>query len=185
VSKEKGVVMREEWKQIEGAEDGYMVSNLGRVKGIRKPIMGQHDNGIGYLQCKIKMRDGKARFLKVHRMVAIAFIPNPYGLSDVNHIDGDKQNNRADNLEWVTHGDNIRKGWENGQFENAREVFRANRSGAAARRVAVRRSDGVVFESQTAAADALGVNQSCICDVLRGRQAACKGYTFERLEGEA
>jgi hypothetical protein len=122
VSKEKGVVMREEWKQIECAEDGYMVSNLGRVKGIRKPIMGQHDNGIGYLQCKIKMRDGKARFLKVHRMVAIAFIPNPYGLSDVNHIDGNRFNNRVNNLEWLSRADNIRHGFETGLYPTQKNI---------------------------------------------------------------
>ena len=100
--------MREYWAQIDGAEDGYMVSNLGRVKGIRKPLLGQHDNGIGYLQCKIKMKDGKSRWLKVHRLVAAAFIPNPFGLSDVNHKDGNKANNRADNLEWTSHAENVR-----------------------------------------------------------------------------
>ena len=174
--------MREEWRQVDGAEDGYMVSNLGRVKGIRKAIMGQHDNGLGYLQCKIKMKDGKSRFLKVHRMVAIAFIPNPENKPEVNHIDGNKRNNSVDNLEWVTHGENIRKGWERGQFENAREAFRENNAVGSARRVAVRRSDGVVFESMTAAAEALGVCQPCISDVIGGRQATCKGFTFTRLD---
>ena len=106
--------MREYWTQVEGAENGYMVSNLGRVKGIRKPIMGQHDNGIGYLQCKIKMNDGAARWLKVHRMVAAAFVPNPEGKPEVNHIDGNKQNNRADNLEWVSHKDNVKHAYTAG-----------------------------------------------------------------------
>ena len=171
--------MREEWRQIEGAFDGYMVSSLGRVKGVRKPLLGQHDNGIGYLQCKIKMKEGKPRFLKVHRLVAAAFVPNPENKPEVNHIDGNKQNNAASNLEWVTHGENIRKGWRNGQFENVREKAKTN--GLAPRRVAVIRSDGVSFESQTAAADALGVSQSCISDVLRGKQDTCKGFKFSKL----
>ena len=173
--------MHEEWRQIEGGVDGYMVSNLGRVKGIRKPILGQHDNGIGYLQCKIKMKEGKPRFMKVHRMVAAAFIPNPEGKPEVNHINGIKTDNRAENLEWVTHGENIRKGWENGQFENAREACRGNIAHMAPTRIRVLRSDGAIFESQTAAAAAMGVNQSCISDALSGRQATCCGYTFTRL----
>ena len=173
--------MGEEWKPIEGAEDGYMVSNMGRVKGVRKPIIRQHDNGLGYLQCKIKMKEGRARFLKVHRMVATAFIPNPHGKPEINHIDGNKANNAVSNLEWVTHSENVRKGWENGQFEKAREASRANMIGNSLKRMKIQRSDGVTFESQTAAAAALGVNQSCISDVINGKQATCKGFTFRKI----
>ena len=147
--------MREYWTQVDGAEDGYMVSNLGRVKGIRKAIMGQHDNGLGYLQCKIKMKDGKSRFLKVHRMVAIAFIPNPDGLSDVNHIDGDKRNNAASNLEWVSHSDNVKHSLETGLRKRKLTPEQVRK---------IRESQ----KKQSEVAEEYGVSQTMVSQIRRG-----------------
>lgn len=101
--------MQENWKDIKGYEGLYQISNLGRVRsarGILKPQKRQH----GYLGIMLYGKGGHAtrgfKHCSIHRLVAEAFIPNPYGYSEVNHIDEDKTNNRADNLEWVSHQQN-------------------------------------------------------------------------------
>lgn len=104
------------WRDVAGHEGKYQVSNLGRVKSLSRRvntwngyktlptiIMSQRDRNC-YLACKI----GSA-----HRLVAEAFIPNPGNKPEVNHKNGIKVDNNADNLEWVTHSENVIHGWKN------------------------------------------------------------------------
>ena len=77
----------------------YWVSNLGRVKNEKGRILKGGLHNKGYHQICVKL-EGVQSTYKTHRLVAIAFIPNPDNLEQVNHIDGDKTNNRVDNLEW-------------------------------------------------------------------------------------
>lgn len=108
--------MEEIWKPI--GYEGYEVSNLGRVKSykydkINGKIMKPYKNTKGYLQIDLQL-DGRKRenrvHLSVHRLVAIAFIPNPDNLPQVNHKDEDKINNCVDNLEWCTNDYNAHYG---------------------------------------------------------------------------
>lgn len=98
--------MKEIWKDIEGYNGKYQVSSCGRIRNI-KEIMSLTANRGGYL--KLKLYDkGKIKYESVHRLVAKMFIPNPYNLPQVNHIDGNKKNNNIDNLEWIDmKGNNI------------------------------------------------------------------------------
>lgn len=90
--------MEEKWKKIEIAP-GYCVSNLGRICNGEK-IIPQHDiNGYSSVCLKVS---GKYKSFRVHRLVAIAVIPNPDNLPQVNHKDENKANNCVDNLEWCT-----------------------------------------------------------------------------------
>ncbi len=93
------------WKDINGFEGIYQVSNKGRLKSFK-----QYPDGY-ILSTKNKKGDylsvvlaggGNVRYTRIHRLVAEAFIPNPKNLPEVNHKDCDKQNNRAENLEWIT-----------------------------------------------------------------------------------
>lgn len=104
----------EKWKPVEGYEN-YEVSNLGRIKslnyhrtGIEK-ILKPGKTKKGYLFVSL-YKDGKPKYLKVHRLVAIAFLPNPLGLSEINHLDEDKINNCVSNLEWTSRWDNMHFG---------------------------------------------------------------------------
>lgn len=90
--------MSEQWKPIEGYGGKYEVSNLGRVRQGEKSV-NQYKDGKGYLRVSL-YKDGAERNVKVHRLVALAFIPNPENLPMVNHKDEVKTNNRVDNLEW-------------------------------------------------------------------------------------
>lgn len=95
----------EQWRPVEGYEELYAVSNFGRVKSLNynhtgvEKIMKPVKDKDGYLAVNI-YRNGQRKMLKVHRLVAIAFIPNQNNLPQVNHKDEDKTNNCASNLEF-------------------------------------------------------------------------------------
>ena len=105
------------WKPVVGYEGLYEVSNMGRVKSLgntRKcsrfkgiiTILKQENARLNYKRVQLR-KDGKSKHWGVHRLVAIAFIPNPNNLPVVNHKDENPQNNCVDNLEWCTHQYNL------------------------------------------------------------------------------
>ena len=90
----------EEWKEIPGYEGLYEVSNTGNVKSlIKNNIIKGFINKKGYIQVSLS-KNGIIKKFSVHRLVAQAFLQNPYNLPQVNHRDEDKINNNVDNLEW-------------------------------------------------------------------------------------
>lgn len=101
--------MIEIWKDIEGYEGSYQVSNLGRVKSLarqcgtccrKEKILVISKTVDGY--SRVRLQDGgKDKTARVHRLVAKAFLPNPLNKDTVNHIDGNKLNNEVSNLEWA------------------------------------------------------------------------------------
>lgn len=99
--------MKEEWKSVEGFEDRYEVSNLGRIRSLHSyggntcRIMKPGKRSDGYLHIGLS-KDGICKHFVVHRLVAMAFIPNPQNLEMINHKDENKENNCVDNLEWCT-----------------------------------------------------------------------------------
>ena len=116
--------MEEIWKDVDGYEGLYKVSNLGRVLGLRRKSRKNSDNYLspatnrkGYnTLCFTK--DKVKKTVKVYRIVAIAFIENPENKATVNHKNGIKTDDRAENLEWMTNLENMRHGYENGLFKN-------------------------------------------------------------------
>lgn len=100
-------LLLEEWRDAIGFEDFYEVSNYGNVrsKDSRNMLCGGL-NSYGY-KVFILSKNRMRYTCKGHRLVAMAFIPNPENKHDVNHKDGDKANNFVDNLEWVTRGENV------------------------------------------------------------------------------
>ena len=105
------------WKDIEGYENKYQISNLGNVKSLetwtgdkyikREKILKNMVYGNGYYYVCLS-KNGKVKKYKVNRLVAQAFIPNPENKPFTNHIDGDKLNNNVDNLEWCTQSENMK-----------------------------------------------------------------------------
>lgn len=143
----------EEWKPIAGYEGLYEVSSLGRVrsvdckrthlmngKSVRRTQRGKvlkqcFDGQHHYLHVGL-CKDGVSRTVNVHRLVAMAFVENPHGLQEINHIDEDKTNNRSNNLEWCNHeynnhyGGKIEsiRGERNGASKINAETFKAIRN---------------------------------------------------------
>lgn len=96
------------WKDIEGYEGLYQVSDRGRVRSLKK-ILNQTIQKDGYYNVTLHKNKDKKTF-RVHRLVAQAFIPNPDNKSEVNHINEDKTDNRACNLNWMSHKENANWG---------------------------------------------------------------------------
>ena len=122
----------ESWKDIEGYEGMYQISNEGRVKSLerqkedgrfcRERLLKQTISDRGY--CRVGLQKGKKlKVVYVHRLVAEAFIPNPDNLPQVNHKDESKLNNSAQNLEWCTAKDNNNYGTKT---KRARETKNLN-----------------------------------------------------------
>lgn len=113
--------MEEIWKEIEGYEGLYEVSNFGRVKSLKRDkngkLMSLQKDKDGYPVVGLYFK-GNLKLHKVHRLVAQTFLSNPDNLPQVNHKDEDKTNNMVDNLEWCTPGYNTNYGTRNIRVRN-------------------------------------------------------------------
>ncbi len=129
--------MKELWKDIFGYEGYYQISTHGRVRSLPRKIQRLHKgkmllqplrerimqslpkNSGKYRYPTVCLRkNGKSKWMYVHRLVAESFIPNPEGKEDVNHIDRDVTNSRLENLEWATTSENLKHSAANGVIFN-------------------------------------------------------------------
>ena len=120
--------MNEIWKDVVGWEGLYEVSDLGRVRSVDRYLGHPSSPNGAFRKGKILTpkskryadihlwRNRKYVSTHVHRLVAIAFIPNPENKAEVNHKDGNKLNNHVNNLEWVTRSENQKHACETGLF---------------------------------------------------------------------
>ena len=106
--------VKEIWKEIDGYNGRYEISNFGRLKSYAQNKSGKISSGSiekkGYRVVRLYDNVGNAKDYKVHRLVAEAFIPNPNNLPQVNHKDENKENNCVNNLEWCTNEYNCHYG---------------------------------------------------------------------------
>jgi len=115
---------QEIWKPVAECNGEYYVSSWGRVKSFKfgkERILKERMQGAGlkYPVVSLCIRLTIHQF-KIHKLVALAFIPNPDNKPQVNHKDGNKTNNHINNLEWVTHQENVQHAWDTGLFEGKR-----------------------------------------------------------------
>lgn len=126
--------MNEIWKDIKGYEGKYQVSNLGRVKSLqrwsgtkyynREYVLNNYLNkNNGYVYVYLT-KNNKSKNIRLHKLVAEHFIDNPNNYSQINHIDGNKENNQANNLEWCDSSYNIKDMYKRkGKYDNDNEVI--------------------------------------------------------------
>lgn len=164
----------EEWKTIAGYPN-YQVSSYGRVHSIKRDIILKpyYDNW-RYPRVDLRNENGR-RPRSVHRLVAEAFVPNPYDKPQVNHIDGDKDNNSVDNLEWVTVSENARHAVATGLNDHSKY-----HSGRPKRSVRVVET-GQIFDSMTSCARALHCSHSNVVMYFKLGLGTCMGYHLELI----
>lgn len=164
--------------------DEYLVSDDGIVKSLRqgKDLKPNTDKD-GYKYCVLSV-NGKRMTVKIHRLVALAFVPNPDNKPAIDHIDGDKTNNHASNLKWVTNKENtnnpvtinrLLRTCTNRDFKRMGELRNFGRKETAVY------ADGKligVFESQYAASKYTDVSEGKISQCVSGKKKSCKGYEF-------
>ena len=168
------------WKQVTD-NDNYEVSNTGRIR--RRGSVNDRSTyeKKGYQLIDL-YKDGERSKKRVNRIVAEAFIPNPDNKPEVNHKDGNKQNNNVDNLEWVTSKENCRHAWDNGLMKPTYSMLGKKNPNAGRKGKPIRVVEtGEVFGTLKECEEAIGGDNRHINDCLRGRQKTHRGYHFEYL----
>ena len=192
--------MEEEiWKEIEGF-DNYQISNLCRVKNVKfnrfvKPLLDKH----GYV-CVNLYKDGKMKHLLLHRLLAIAFIPNPENKPCIDHINTDRTDNHIENLRWVTNKENhnnplslinhanasrgrvVSEEQKKRQSEKMKGRYKGNKWGS--KKIIQLTLDGNFvreWDSIKDAADSFGVTSSAIWNCLNGKSQvkSIKGFVWK------
>lgn len=163
---------KEIWKDIEGYEGLYQVSNLGRVKSkLRKGRILKPINTKKYYSV-ILCKNSTTKEIYVHRLVAYAFIPNPQNKPFINHIDGNKQNNYVENLEWCTQSENCRHAYKIGLNKGrSKPVFQFNKFGHYVR----------TWKSQSKASETLKIPQSLISSCCKRKRKQAGGFTWRQI----
>ena len=168
--------MEEIFKDIEGFEGLYVVSNLGRIKSLRKNIfLRSETNNVGYAIVFLTKNRKQHKFY-VHRLVAKAFVPNANGYNEVNHLDEDKTNNASENLEWCTHIQNMRHG------TIRKRIGKSQYNKSCSRCVLQSDMNGKPIKIWASALEAhrvLGFANSFITACCRGKFSKCHNYKFE------
>lgn len=189
--------MKEIWKDIEGFEGLYQVSNMGNIMGLDRQVrMGRYGgfrtikqhllkirdypNGYSYVKLQLPKQENPKL---VHRLIAKAFIPNPENKPDVNHKNGNKKDNRIENLEWCTKSENVFHAIINGFIKTGSESpmcrFRGEKHHASKK---VRCATfGIDFPSIKIAADELGVSRLSIGLACNGFRTHVQGLSFRFL----
>lgn len=100
--------MNEIWKDIEGYEGFYQVSNMGRVRSLKynqEKILNGYKDSKGYLIVRL-LKNKKSKDYKIHRLVATCFLSNNFNRTEIDHINCNRSDNRVENLKWVNHKEN-------------------------------------------------------------------------------
>lgn len=187
--------MEEEiWKDIPGYEGLYLISDLGRVKSLDTHVRTKGDgmalrkgrmliqvpDELGY--CKVTLcKNGVHKDFRVHRIVAIVFVPNPYGYNVVNHKDRNPSNNAASNLEWCDTAYNVTY---DGARRRSSETRYKNKKGF--KNVAQYDMAGnliAIYDSTASAARETGCHQGAISNNCVKRSNSAGGFRWSFISG--
>ena len=175
--------------KIEGYEDvlpRYWINKEGQITNKEtgktiKWLISRH----GYYYCHLWANNGN-RYIRMHRLLALAFIPNPNNYPLVRHLNDIKTDNRLENLAWGTMSENIKDSIKNGKYnqeasEKARNIGRKISSTKCSKKVLCIETN-TIFDSTKEAGDWLGVNRAGISGCCRGKYKTIKGYHWKYVE---
>ena len=186
MTKASKVIEAEIWRDVAGYSEAYQVSSMGRVRstdrtinltnGNQRHLIGHliqpHNNGLGYMQVNLINESHKLHAMLVHKLVLDTFMPlstdELQSLSDVDHINNDRADNRLSNLRRVTHADNLRKAHRMNQIRHAC--------------IAIDDNGEIVLKakSMTEMAELLGVSQTAISAHVNSGKPLSTGLTVVR-----
>lgn len=167
------IKMKEVWKDIEGYEGYYQVSNFGKIKSLKRErrlleiILKEKKDKDGYLRVNL-FKKNKRKMYGVHCLVLQAFISNPENKPQVNHKDGVKINNNFENLEWNTNSENQKHAWKTG-LHTARYGENHGQSKLNDWDVKVIRKlykNSIYWHNQTRIATLFKISQACIYKIV-------------------
>ena len=179
--------MTEEWRRIDGFDKRYEVSSYGQIRSTnyknsgRIKLIRPAKDKKGYLRTMLLRNDGRYKTVKVHRIVAAIFLENPDNKPQVNHIDGNKENNRIDNLEWVSNTENAHHAVNTGLFANSIEAIRETNELRKIGIIATNIETGERQQFGSYSEARRKLKTSHIHDVLSGRRNHDKGFTFRKV----
>lgn len=172
------------WKAVSNTDGLYLISTSGQIKSLFRgeKIIRPQNNGAGYLFVRIPV-NGKKQKCYIHRLVAEAFIPNPLGLSFVNHKDYNPANNSVGNLEWVTPYQNYQYSADAGRYERTEQwkaALKKTLNEKMAKPVIGRPVGGGTELRYDALNDCRkdGFQPSCVCNCCKGIRQTHKGYVW-------
>lgn len=170
---EHDLIDGEEWKTINIDKFTVNVSNMGRIRNKYGCTYGSGQDNY-YKRIKINFK-GKSTTIAVHRLVAKAFVPNPDNKEFVNHKDGNKINNKADNLEWVTISENVKHAIDTGlrDFNSMTDAL-----GVKIIQKDLKGNFIAEHKSIAEAAKATGLSKGNICMVCKGKRNKTGGFVF-------
>lgn len=178
--------MKEIYKDIEGYENIYQVSNLGNVKRLSYKKYNKLTNGYSIYKERILKaqinrwgykfvslcKSSKVTIKQVHKLVAQTFIKNNHNYSCVNHKDGNKLNNNVDNLEWCTFKYNIQHAYQNGLMNNCKKVKQYD----------LNYNFIKIYNSINEASTETGINQGNISSCIKNKRKTSGGYIWKEVE---
>lgn len=189
--------MKEIWKDIKGYEGLYQISSFGNVKSLDRYIINKNGDkqyfpgkyltqGISDSYLKVTLsKNNKQRTFRVHILVARAFIPNPENKPEVNHIDGNKKNNKVNNLEWNTRSENELHAYRNGLAKPSNKQKQAVAKYAKenySKKVVQYSLNGEFIKEWNSMHDVwreLGIRPSYICRCCKGLRNQTYGYIWK------
>ena len=179
------------WKDIENYEGKYQVSNLGRVRSLERDVFNYRGTLMHHMEEKILVQrigkrgyayvnlylNGKAKTIKTHRLVAMAFLPNPENKPMVNHKDEVKTNNVVDNLEWCDNKYNANYGTRNERIIQNRRSYKLGNAPKA--KPVFCEELNKTFDCAKRAEQELGIWGTSIIKVCKGKAKTTGGFHWK------
>jgi len=161
-----------EMKEIKGFDGYYAVSDGNIYSSITNKNLSSFVDNVGYKQV-VLYKDKKRHYKRVHRLIAETFIPNKNNLSQVNHINGDKLDNRVENLEWTNNSGNTKHAYDNNMYLSTKQISVKSKSKI--------NGEERIHKSIRACAKELNINRKTLSSILHGNKSNNFNYHFEIL----